>query len=262
MVKIDLAVHVDGYIAAVAHTVIVGTSENITGPKADLVRAAYDAAEVASKMIKPGNSNKDVTVAMKKVADAYGVKCIAGVEMYQMKRYVIDGNKKVLLRDEPELKVDACTFEQYEAYAVDVEMSTGEGKVGEKDARTTVFKRIVGNKHNLKVKAARMFFNEVNNRFPTLPFTLRCFNDEKVARMGVTECRNSLLQSYPVFCEKQNELVAHFKFTILLMKNGTAKITGLPCPPQFVSDKVLPDDIKEILNSELMKKKTRGGKKK
>jgi curved DNA binding protein len=214
-------------------------------------------------MINPGNTNKQVTLAMKKVADAYGVKCIAGVEMYQMKRYVIDGNKKVGLREEPDLKVDACTFEQYEAYAVDVEMTTGEGRPVEKDARTTVFKRVVGTKQNLKVKASRMLFNEVNSRYPTLPFTLRCMADEKNARMGISECvTKQLLQPYPVYYEKQNDLVAQFKFTILLMGGGTSKITGLPVSPQFVSDKVLPDDIKEILESEMKKKKSRGGKKK
>ena len=263
LVKLDLAVHVDGYIAAVAHTVVVGNTENITGVKADLVKAAYDAAELAARLIKPGSTNKQVTAEMKKVADAYGVKCIAGVEMYQMKRYVIDGNKKVALREEPETKVDACTFEQYEAYAIDVEMTTGEGRPVEKDARTTVYKRIVGNKHNLKVKASRVFFNEVNSRYPTLPFTLRCMADEKNARMGISECvTKQLLQPYPVYYEKQNDLVAQFKFTILLMGGGTSKITGLPVSPQFVSDKVLPDDIKEILESEMKKKKSRGGKKK
>lgn len=200
---------------------------------------------------------------MKKVADAYGVKCIAGVEMYQMKRYVIDGNKKVALREEPDTKVDSCNFEQYEAYAIDVEMTTGEGKPVEKEARTTVYKRIVGNKHNLKVKASRVLFNEVNSRYPTLPFTLRCMSDEKSARMGITECVNGgLLQPYPVYYEKQNDLVAQFKFTILLLASGTSKITGAPLSPQFVSDKVLPDEIKEKINTELMKKKSRGGKKK
>lgn len=39
--------------------------------------------------------------------------------MHQMKRHVIDGNKMILLReDDKEQKVEKCTFEQYEVYAI------------------------------------------------------------------------------------------------------------------------------------------------
>lgn len=42
---------------------------------------------------------------------------------------VLDGNKTVLLRGvDPEQRVENCTFEMYEVYAIDIAMSTGEGK--------------------------------------------------------------------------------------------------------------------------------------
>jgi len=45
----------------------------------------------------------------------------------------------------------------------------------------------------------RYVFNEMNHRFPTLPFTLRALEDEKQARMGVVEClKHDLLHPYPV----------------------------------------------------------------
>jgi methionine aminopeptidase len=40
--KIDLGVHIDGCIALVAHTVVVG-GKAVTGPAADCVNAAYNA---------------------------------------------------------------------------------------------------------------------------------------------------------------------------------------------------------------------------
>jgi hypothetical protein len=42
-------------------------------------------------------------------------------------RYVIDGNKVVILREEVEHKVDDMSFEAGEVYAVDVAFSSGEG---------------------------------------------------------------------------------------------------------------------------------------
>ena len=40
VVKIDLGVHIDGFVGLVAHTVIVGEKES-KGKKADVVLAAY-----------------------------------------------------------------------------------------------------------------------------------------------------------------------------------------------------------------------------
>ena len=45
--------HIDGYIAPVASTVVVGGGE-VTGKKADVIMAAYTAAEVALRMMRPG----------------------------------------------------------------------------------------------------------------------------------------------------------------------------------------------------------------
>ncbi len=82
--------------------------------------------------------------------------------MYQMKRYVIDGNKNIVLREDPETKVDKCTFEAGEVYAIDVALTTGEGKPRDTvNKRTTVYKRMVDRKYALKIPSSRKFFNEV-----------------------------------------------------------------------------------------------------
>ena len=56
------------------------------------------------------------------------------------------------------VKVEKCTFEVYEVYAVDVAMTTGEGRPKEQGTRTTVFKRLVDMKYGLKV-----VINTLNN---------------------------------------------------------------------------------------------------
>ena len=88
-VKIDLGVHIDGYMAVAAHTVIVGWAPSTTAPVqddvADVFAAAWTAAEVAARMIKAGNTNAVVTAAVKKVADAFGVKAITGTLMHQVR---------------------------------------------------------------------------------------------------------------------------------------------------------------------------------
>jgi curved DNA binding protein len=243
IVKIDLGVHVDGFIAVVAHSYIVPGVHPTTAISAadaakrdNVISAAYTAAEVAVRLMKAGNTNAMVTAAIKQVSDSFDVRPISGTLMHQMKQFVIDANKMILLREEPEQKVDACTFEAGEVYAIDIAMSSGEGKPRETGARTTIFKRAVEKKYALKNKSSRQFFNDVNKRFPTMPFSIRSFPDEKAARMGVRECvTHELLLPYPVLNERKDDFVAHVKVTVLILPSGnTAQVTGLP-PSTYVN---------------------------
>lgn len=63
---------------------------------------------------------------------------------------------------------------------------------------------------------------------PQLPFSMRSLEDKKQARMGVVECvTHGLLQPFPVVFEKEEgAAIAHFKHTVLVMKDGPERITG------------------------------------
>ena len=71
-----MAAHIDGFIATVAHTFVIGaTAENpATGKKADAVMAAHLASEAALRLVKPGNDNIEVTETVNKVADSFECK--------------------------------------------------------------------------------------------------------------------------------------------------------------------------------------------
>lgn len=62
----DLGAHIDGFIAVVAHTIIVGASpdKKITGRKADAFLAAYQASQAALRLLKP---KTDVSFCIRKV---------------------------------------------------------------------------------------------------------------------------------------------------------------------------------------------------
>uniref|UniRef100_A0A7S2A2K4 Peptidase M24 domain-containing protein n=1 Tax=Trieres chinensis TaxID=1514140 RepID=A0A7S2A2K4_TRICV len=259
IVKIDLGCHIDGFISVAAHTLIVPAGPD-AAPEVDdeignVAVAAYNAMLVAANAIAAGAKNNEVTAAVERVATAYGVNPISTVRMHQMKRFVIDGVKEVALKEptaddieEGEEKVPECSFEQSEVYAVDVAMSTGDGKVRPGDLRTTVFKRNVETSYRLKMKAARYVLSEVDKKFPTLPFTLRHFDDERQAKMGIQECvTHGLLTPYPSLHEKGGAKVAHFKCTVLLLPSGTSKVTGLEMPGYFKTDKTPDEETAKVL---------------
>ncbi|CAM8888928.1 unnamed protein product [Rhodiola kirilowii] len=262
IVKIDMGCHIDGFIAVVAHTHVLQDGP-VVGRAADVIAAANTAAEVALRLVKPGKKNKDVSEAIQKVAEAYDCKIVEGVLSHQLKQFVIDGNKVVLSVSNPETRVDDAEFEENEVYAIDIVTSTGEGKPKLLDEKqTTIYKRAVDKNYHLKMKASRFIFSEISQKFPLMPFTVRSL-DEKRARLGLLECVNhDLLQPYPVLHEKPGDFVAHIKFTVLLMPNGSDKITSHALQELQPTKTVDDPEIKAWLALSTKKKKGGGKKKK
>lgn len=263
LVKVDLACHIDGFIAAAAHTVLVG-DDKVEDRKADVVQAAWNSAEAALRLVQVGNKNTQVTEVWGKIADEFGCKPVQGVKSHQLKKHVIDSNRFIMNVETQDEKNEEFEFELNEVYCIDVVVSTGEGKGKEAELRSTVYKRAVETSYMLKTQKARQFISEVNKRFPALPFTIRAFEDEQMARVGVSEARrHELLEEYPVLKEKNGEFVAQFKFTVLLLPGGTKKITGLPVKEgQFVSaNQIKDEEIKALLASSANPKKKNKKKK-
>merc|ERR1719379_3237568 len=127
LVKVDLACHIDGFIAAAAHTVVIA-EEKVEDRRADVVHAAWTAAEAALRLVQVGNTNVQVTEAFSKVAAEFNCKPVQGVKSHQLKKHVIDGNRCILNVETQEEKNEEFEFEQNEVYCVDIVMSTGEGK--------------------------------------------------------------------------------------------------------------------------------------
>jgi hypothetical protein len=62
------------------------------------------------------------------VAEAYKVNPLEGVLSHELKKHLIDGNKSIINKETFDQKVDDHEFQVNEVYALDVIMSTGEGK--------------------------------------------------------------------------------------------------------------------------------------
>lgn len=262
LIKIDLGCHVDGFIAVAAHTFVVGASKDkkATGRKADVILAAYYAAEAALRHLKPGSSNYQITETVDKIAESYKCKPVEGMLSYQLEKNLIDGKKHIIQNPNEMQKKEGCEkceFLLHEVYALDVLVSTGEGKPKEGETRTTVYKRkdLI---YQLKMKASKNLLSEAEKKYGMMPFSLRNFEEEGKARLGITECvKHDLMEPYPVYYEKEGEFVAEFKFTVLIMPNNTMKITGLPVDFEaYQSENSITDEAtKALLALSLVTKK-------
>lgn len=137
---------------------------------------------------------------------------------HDLKKYLIDGNNVILNKESFDQRVEEHEYAVHEVYAIDVIVSTGEGKTRETELRTTVYKRALERAYNLKTKHGRAFFHTLCEKFPALCFSTRNFEDEISTKLGVAEClKHDLLNGYPVLTEKKGDLVAHFKYTAAIM---------------------------------------------
>jgi len=267
LVKVDLGVQIDGYVAFAGHTWILakeGQTDPFTGPIADVVCAAYYAAECALHLLQPGRKNTEVTQMIKKVADVFHVTPVEAVLSHQLKQNCIDANNVILNRQELDQQATEFAFEVNSVYGIDILMSTGEGKTREVNNRTTVFKRAVDRSYQLKLAAARQIFSEIQKAAPALPFSLTCL-DEKKRRMGITEIvKHELVDCYPVLWEKDGEYVAQFKFTVAILPSSTERIgsePSLPLPP-VNSEYALTEEISACLAIPLKRAKKNKNKNK
>ncbi|XP_073971944.1 proliferation-associated protein 2G4 [Rhodnius prolixus] len=268
VVKVDLGAHVDGFIAVVAHTIILGATpeKKVSGRKADAILAAHYASQVALRLLKPGNQTYAITDAVQKVCETYKCKPVEGMLSHQLKQGKIDGEKTIIQNptDAQKREHEKFDLETHEVYAMDVLVSTGEGVGREMDTRVSVYKK-TDETYQLKLKASRTFYSEVRDKHGSMPFTLRSFTDEKKARMGVNECvSHKLIEPFQVLYEKPSEIVVQFKFTVLLMPNGPHRITGLPFESELYKSEYSIDDpeIKSVLNCSANPKAAKKKKKK
>ncbi|KAG5733109.1 Proliferation-associated protein 2G4 [Termitomyces sp. T112] len=130
VVKIQLGAQIDGFAAISAETIVVGATADApaTGRRADVVKAAWHAAELAMRTIKVGNKNWAVTEAVGNISSAWGCKPVEGMLSCNQTQNVIDGKKRIILNPSEAQKrdFDTVTFAEGEVYGMDVLISSGE----------------------------------------------------------------------------------------------------------------------------------------
>uniref|UniRef100_A0A8D1GJV6 Peptidase M24 domain-containing protein n=1 Tax=Sus scrofa TaxID=9823 RepID=A0A8D1GJV6_PIG len=172
LVKIDLGVHVDGFITNVAHTFVVDVALGTqgTGQNADVIKAAHLCAEAALCLVKPGNQNTQMTKAWNKVAHSripHSFNCtpIEGMLSHQLKQHVIDRENTIIK--------NTTDLQKKDHEKMDVLVSSGEGKAKDAGQRAIIYNRDPSKQYGLKMKTSSAFFSEAERHFDVMPFTLR-----------------------------------------------------------------------------------------
>lgn len=251
IVKIELGAHIDGFPILLTHTIIVG-NQQITDKRAKLLQCAHSAAEIALHSMQIGSTNIETSDTIQKVLNAFGLNAVEGTISFQLSQNALGQGKHIVLNPTETQKKDILKteFEEHEVYAVDISISTGEGKVKPNGQdRPTIFKK-TDQTYSLKLKTSRAILNEITTSFGPMAFHISHLKDEKKARLGMIECiSHQLLQPYEPLYEKDSEYVASFMFTVIISSSGPILLTDFPALSSSIrSEKVTDSTFTSILN--------------
>jgi methionyl aminopeptidase len=218
IVKVDIGVHVDGYIADTATTICFDPEYE------DMVDTAEEALEKAVEILRSGLSITRFGNTIQKVIKTRGFKPVSNLTGHLIRRYVIHAGKSL-----PNVfNLSASRIKEGEVYGVEpfVTVVDAAGKV--EDLREAHIFRYAKTK-SLKNSYAKKILNYIRKNFQTLPFTERWLS-KFFASSSYKTAFSELLSSkavvgYPVFVEASRKTVAQAEHTIMIVKDGCVVLT-------------------------------------
>lgn len=218
VLKIDIGVHVNGYIADTAVTVCYN-------PKYDsLVSATELALQEAVKIVKADVKASEIGKVVEHTASRIGFKPIHNLSGHSLAQYTIHAGKSI-----PNIwTLGTFSLTPNEAYAIEPFLTT-------KDGSGVVYNGKVKNIHAIATrkrtgdKNADAFLDYLWNRFKTLPFTLRWalkdYEEKEARKMLEFLVKKKLVRSYPILVEGNGKFVAQAEHTLIPTENSVIVIT-------------------------------------
>jgi len=210
MVKLDIGVHIDGYIADTAITV------DLSGHP-ELVDAAEAALEAAIQAVHAGINTTELGVIINDTITGFGYKPVANLTGHGLARYMQHVPPSI-----PNIPVDSgVVLEVGQVVAIEPFATNGRGYVGE-GAGIEIYNK-VGNKP-IRAPAARTILKEIE-QFRTLPFAKRWLNSKHLDFAMLQLEKNGNISSYPVLKEETGKLVSQAEHTLIVEEDGCTVIT-------------------------------------
>lgn len=203
LVKVDLGVHIDGFIADTAVTVSVGSEYD------EMIGAAELALERGIQAVKVGGRIADVGTVVERTIRSMGFKPIRNLTGHQIEQYTIHSGVSIPNVSGGE---GGGKFQPWSVYAIEP-FATLPKAAGE------VKERAPGNILHLvklkkpKAEPERGVFEEVYSRFRTLPFARRWVADKGAAVEAMIAER--IIYEYPMLVEASGMPIAQAEHTLI-----------------------------------------------
>ena len=208
LIKVDIGVHLDGWIADNAMTVIVGKSTEYK----DLIKASQNALKAAIKLVRPGVQLWELGEAQYSEAEAFGFTTVKNLCGHTIERYKVHAGISIPTYNNK----DKTELQEGWQVAIEPFITNGQGMIKEKPP-ATVF--MVEQEKGVRSPYARKILDQVKPQ-KGLPFTTRWLT-RKLGKGGTALGMRELLQSgivhsYPPLVEVAKGMVAQFEHAMIV----------------------------------------------
>ena len=219
VVKIDIGVHIDGYIADTAVTVCYD-------PKYEsLVSTAETALGEAVRIARANTKASDIGKVIETTITKFGFKPIQNLSGHSLQQYTIHAGKSI-----PNIWTRGSSFALLpdEAYAIEPFVTTKDGQGVVYEGKTKNIFSITSRKP-LKDKEADNLLGILWGRYKTLPFALRWlidkYEEKDLRRLVDMLIRKKNVHAYPILVEGHNKIVVQAEHTLIPAASGANVIT-------------------------------------
>lgn len=211
LVKFDVGVHVDGYIADTAVTFSMSKDEK----HMKLIEAAESGLKAALDLIKPGVTLAEVGSAVEEAITGKGFKPIRNLTGHGLDQYSLHAGLTV-----PNIKnEDNTALEEGQAVAIEPFSTDGTGMVSDAN-EVYIYEYLMD--RPVRNREARRILQLAQDKFNGLPFARRWL-EKDIGKLRMQMALRDLvnqkaLYQYPVLKETGNGLVAQAEHTVLVLE--------------------------------------------
>lgn len=215
VVKLDVGVHIDGYIGDNALTLEIGTT-NYT----KMIEASREALNAAINVAVAGVNVGIIGHAVQDTIEKYGYRPIANLTGHRIKRYNLHSGVSI-----PSIRErGGPTLNNGDIVAIEPFVTDGAGRVGGKRNSNIYHLRQI---RKVRDEKATELMKEIQERYKGLPFAERWlheFQDDATKNLQKL-MRAGIVSYYPVLDELGNGIVAQSEHTLLITNNGNEVLT-------------------------------------
>ncbi len=206
LVKLDIGVHIDGFIVDSAITFEIETDNH-----SELINLNRRALDEALKVIKPGVKVSEIGKAVEKVVKGSKYKIIKNLTGHGIEQYDIHSGFGIPNYDTKTNDI----LERGMVIAVEPFLTDGDGMI--KSGKSSGIYQL---EYDKPVRLYRDVLNFIKKEFLTLPFNIRDIQDKfgyaKAKSSIAYLVRNELLTDHQVLLEKKGSVVSQFEHTIIV----------------------------------------------
>jgi len=206
LVKLDIGVHIDGWLADTAVTVdLAGESE--------LTEASAEALDAALDVVEPGVETGEIGAVIGETIEGYGYNPVVNLTGHGLGHWEQHTTPNI-----PNRAVEqSAELEVGDVVAIEPFATDGGGKVQE-GSQEEIF--ALEREGSVRDRTARKALEQITEEFRTLPFAARWL-DVRRPKMALRRLqRQDIVHGYPVLKEEDGRMVSQKEHTIIVTEDG------------------------------------------